>query len=144
MNDGKKLCRQFGLASLGLMIIICLGAANTASTKAAQPPIHRAGPLAEPRSPQQVGLPVDQTQAVIPPDNPQTPEKIALESKWVRPTGISTGSSARQIKLSISVSPTPSETQTLYRFGLAQNAHKRSLSFPRLLRHRQHGTLFGS
>ena len=32
------------------------------------------------------------------------------ESKWVRPTGISTGSSARQIKLSISVSPTPSQT----------------------------------
>src|SRR5439155_26756437 len=56
-------------------------AANTASTKAAQPPIPKAGPLAQPRSSQQVGLPVDQTRAVIPPDNPQTPEKIALGQK---------------------------------------------------------------
>ena len=56
--------------------------------------------------------------------------------KWVRPTGISTGATAWQIKLSISVSPTPSQTQTLYRFGLAQNAYKRSPSFPLLLRHR--------
>jgi cytochrome c peroxidase len=85
MNDGKK----FWLALLAclavlmiLMIITYAGAADTLSTKtAAQPPIPKAGPLAQPRSPQQVGLPVDQTQAVIPPDNPQTPEKIALGQK---------------------------------------------------------------
>ena len=42
------------------------------------PPIPPAGPLAEPRPRQQVGLPVEATRGAIPPDNPQTPEKIAL------------------------------------------------------------------
>ena len=64
-----------------LMIILCVGAANKSTKTAAQPPIPKAGPLAQPRSPQQVGLPVDQTRAAIPPDNPQTPEKIALGQK---------------------------------------------------------------
>jgi cytochrome c peroxidase len=45
------------------------------------PPIPRAGPLARPRSPQQVGLPAELTRSVIPPDNVQTPEKIALGQK---------------------------------------------------------------
>jgi hypothetical protein len=68
MNDGKN----FWLALLAclavlmiLMIITYAGTADALSTKtAAQPPIPKAGPLAQPRSPQQVGLPVDQTQAV--------------------------------------------------------------------------------
>jgi cytochrome c peroxidase len=42
------------------------------------PPIPKAGPLARPRSLHQVGLPAELTQSVIPRDNPQTPEKIAL------------------------------------------------------------------
>jgi cytochrome c peroxidase len=37
-----------------------------------------AGPLAQPKSSLQVGLPVDATLAAIPADNPQSPEKIAL------------------------------------------------------------------
>ncbi len=41
-------------------------------------PIPEAGPLARPKSLQQVGAPADATHAAIPPDNPQTPEKIAL------------------------------------------------------------------
>src|SRR5262249_31212380 len=45
------------------------------------PPIPTAGPLARPRSLQQVGLPADQTRGAIPRDNPQTPEKIALGQK---------------------------------------------------------------
>jgi cytochrome c peroxidase len=45
------------------------------------PPIPEAGPLARPRSLQQVGLPVELTRKVIPHDNPQTPEKIALGQK---------------------------------------------------------------
>jgi cytochrome c peroxidase len=45
------------------------------------PPIPKAGPLAKPRSPRQVGLPVELTRKVIPRDNPQTPEKIALGQK---------------------------------------------------------------
>ena len=85
MNDGKKIWLAL-LACLAVLMILLIityaGAANTLSTKtAAQPPIPKAGPLAQPRSPQQVGLPVDQTRAVIPPDNLQTPEKIALGQK---------------------------------------------------------------
>jgi cytochrome c peroxidase len=45
------------------------------------PPLPAEGPLANPRSLQQVGLPVKLTQAVTPPDNPQAPEKIALGQK---------------------------------------------------------------
>src|ERR671919_1361816 len=45
------------------------------------PPIPKAGPLAKPRSLSQVGLPVELTQKVIPQDNPQTPEKVALGQK---------------------------------------------------------------
>ncbi|HMC65442.1 MAG TPA: cytochrome c peroxidase [Gemmataceae bacterium] len=45
------------------------------------PPIPKAGPLAKPRTLQQVGLPVELTRTVTPPDNPQTPEKIALGQK---------------------------------------------------------------
>lgn len=45
------------------------------------PPIPHAGPLAKPRSLQQVGLPVELTRAVTPSDNPQTAEKIALGEK---------------------------------------------------------------
>src|SRR5216683_2946577 len=44
-------------------------------------PIPEAGPLARPKSLQQVGAPADATPAAIPPDNPQTPEKIALGQK---------------------------------------------------------------
>jgi cytochrome c peroxidase len=41
-------------------------------------PIPKAGPLAQPKSIHQVGVPAAATRAAIPPDNPQTPEKIAL------------------------------------------------------------------
>ena len=84
MNDGKKIMPAVWACLAVLMIIICVGAANTSTKTAAQPPISKAGPLAKPKSPQQVGLPVDQTRAVIPPDNPQTPKKIALGQKlWL-------------------------------------------------------------
>src|SRR5437773_5264072 len=56
-----------------------VGTAREAPGKA--PPIPKAGPLARPRSLQQVGLPVDLTRTVTPTDNPQTPEKIALGQK---------------------------------------------------------------
>jgi cytochrome c peroxidase len=45
------------------------------------PPIPKPGPLAQPRSHNQAGFPKEQTIAAIPPDNPQTPEKIALGQK---------------------------------------------------------------
>jgi cytochrome c peroxidase len=62
-----------------LLIKCCTVIAPSQTRKA--PPIPKPGPLAEPRSLQQVGAPRDQTRAVIPKDNPQTPEKIALGEK---------------------------------------------------------------
>jgi cytochrome c peroxidase len=44
-------------------------------------PIPEAGPLARPKSLDQAGVPVTATRAAVPPDNPQTPEKIALGEK---------------------------------------------------------------
>src|SRR5437870_4873706 len=44
-------------------------------------PIPKPGPLAHPKSIHQVGVPAAATRAAIPPDNPQTPEKIALGQK---------------------------------------------------------------
>jgi len=49
--------------------------------KGKAPPIPKAGPLANPRSLKQVGLPAELTRTVTPRDNPQTPEKIALGQK---------------------------------------------------------------
>ena len=45
------------------------------------PPIPKAGRLARPKSVHQVGVPVAETLAAAPADNPQTPEKIALGEK---------------------------------------------------------------
>jgi cytochrome c peroxidase len=44
-------------------------------------PIPPDGPLARPKSLQQIGMPVEATRAAAPADNPQTPEKIALGEK---------------------------------------------------------------
>src|SRR6266853_3834620 len=57
-------------------VTLILGATPEATLE--MPPIPEAGPLARPKSLQQVGAPADATPAAIPPDNPQTPEKIAL------------------------------------------------------------------
>jgi cytochrome c peroxidase len=81
MNDGKTILLAVWACVAVLIIIIYAGPGKTAAMKSAQPPIPRAGPLAQPRSLQQAGLPTDQTRAVIPPDNPQTREKIALGQK---------------------------------------------------------------
>jgi len=50
-------------------------------TPAAPIPVPAAGPLAEPKSLNQVGVPLEATRAATPADNPQTPEKIALGEK---------------------------------------------------------------
>src|SRR5258708_7815584 len=50
----------------------------TQKTTPKAPPIPEAGPLAQPKSFRQVGVPDGATRAAIPTDNPQTPEKIAL------------------------------------------------------------------
>ncbi len=60
-----------------------LGATAKASpqTPTNPPTIPAAGPLADPKSLKQVGVPVEATRAVVPADNPQTSEKIALGKK---------------------------------------------------------------
>src|ERR1700687_2839048 len=66
------------LASLLFVARVAVGARDAA---AVLPPIPKQGPLAQPRSLKQIGLPADQTQAAIPTDNPQTSEKVALGEK---------------------------------------------------------------
>src|SRR5919106_2547234 len=82
MDDGKKISLAVSTCIIGLIIILCARVATTATKAAAQPPIPKVGPLAQPRSLKQVGLPAELTRTVIPPDNPQTPEKIALGQKF--------------------------------------------------------------
>src|SRR5216684_337431 len=73
-------------ASVVIVAVIAVATDTSADTsapaqQARPPPIPKSGPLAQPRSTRQVGFPLDQTLAAIPPDNPQTPEKIALGQK---------------------------------------------------------------
>ena len=82
------------LAAIVAAALVCNGAANEASSQApaatsaaAQPdssdprPVPQAGPLGQPKSVKQVGLPAGATEAATPLANPQTPEKIALGQK---------------------------------------------------------------
>jgi len=74
--DQRRFLELGGLGALVALWSLILGAA------ALKPPsIPQAGPLAEPRSLRQVGIPSDATRSAIPPDNPQTTEKIALGQK---------------------------------------------------------------
>jgi Cytochrome c peroxidase len=57
----------------------CERSAKRANSKLAPTP--ETDPLAQPKSLQQVGVPVEATRAAIPPDNSQTPEKISLGQK---------------------------------------------------------------
>lgn len=57
-----------------------LGEAQRPATRETRP-IPEAGPLAQPKSLEQAGLPAEQIGQAIPSDNPQTPEKIALGQK---------------------------------------------------------------
>jgi cytochrome c peroxidase len=58
-----------------------VAAQASTQTPSKTPPIPVAGPLAEPKSLKQVGVPVEATRAAAPADNPQTPEKVALGQK---------------------------------------------------------------
>ncbi|HYZ87310.1 MAG TPA: cytochrome c peroxidase [Bryobacteraceae bacterium] len=72
-----------------LMLLIAILAAAPYSADAGPgdagpkgpPPIPKQGPLAQPKSLHQVGLPRDALRTAIPPDNLQTPQKIALGEK---------------------------------------------------------------
>src|SRR5437868_263592 len=79
-RDGSIGCAV--CASFVVVALIAMPGDTSASSRLARPPpIPKSGPLAQPRSTRQVGLPSDKTLAVIPPDNPQTAEKIALGQK---------------------------------------------------------------
>jgi cytochrome c peroxidase len=66
-------------AALGCVILVAAARFTSAAPTVA--PIPQAGPLAAPRSHDQIGFPKEQTIAAIPADNPQTPEKVALGEK---------------------------------------------------------------
>ncbi len=57
----------------GLLLIVAVVGLSAVPARAQEP-----GPLAEPKSRNQVGFPAELYSWVIPADNPQTPEKIAL------------------------------------------------------------------
>ena len=58
MNDGKTILLAVWACGAVLIIIIHAGPGKTAAMKSAQPPIPaKVGPLAQPRSLQQAGLP---------------------------------------------------------------------------------------
>jgi cytochrome c peroxidase len=61
------------------LILGCERSTKRASSKLAPTP--ETDPLAQPKSLQQVGVPVEATRTAIPADNPQTPEKISLGQK---------------------------------------------------------------
>jgi cytochrome c peroxidase len=61
------------------LILGCERSAKSASSKL--PPTSETDALAQPKSLQQVGAPVEMTREKIPADNPQTPQKISLGQK---------------------------------------------------------------
>jgi hypothetical protein len=65
---------------LGSVTLLVLGGnvGNLVYEAEAAGTVFEAGPLAQPKSLEQTGLPRDATRAAIPPDNPQAPKKIAL------------------------------------------------------------------
>jgi cytochrome c peroxidase len=67
------------VAGIAPLIFGCERSARTVGPKGAPNPA--ADPLAQPKSLQQVGVPVDMTGEAIPSDNPQTPDKISLGQK---------------------------------------------------------------
>jgi cytochrome c peroxidase len=64
------------MAGTVALISGCERSTKTANSKL--PPTPETDPLAQPKSLQQVGAPVEMTREKIPADNPQTPEKISL------------------------------------------------------------------
>jgi cytochrome c peroxidase len=67
------------VAVAAALIFGCERSAKRASANL--PPTPETDPLAQPKSLQQIGAPVEMTRAAIPADNPQTPEKISLGQK---------------------------------------------------------------
>jgi len=75
----SAMSMRVALVSVLAAALLTIGWQRTAILK--ELPIPKPGPLAHPKSIHQVGVPAAATRAAIPPDNPQTPEKIALGQK---------------------------------------------------------------
>ena len=60
------------------IVTLFFGCERSAITESSKIPTPETDPLAQPKSLQQVGAPVEMTREKIPADNPQTPEKISL------------------------------------------------------------------
>src|SRR6266487_5570392 len=60
------------------IVTLFFGCERSAKTESSKLPTPETDPLAQPKSLQQVGAPVEMTGGKIPVDNPQTPEKILL------------------------------------------------------------------
>jgi len=90
-SDKTKRKHKLLISVLSSAIICACLPANSAQEASAggpaqpprgkAPPIPKAGILAQPRPTNQVGLPAQLSQAVVPPDNPLTPEKMELGEK---------------------------------------------------------------
>src|SRR5437899_9260467 len=72
----SAMSMRVALVSVLAAALLTIGWQRTAILK--ELPIPKPGPLARPKSDQQVGVPAAATCAAIPTENPQTPEKIAL------------------------------------------------------------------
>lgn len=75
----RILIRGVIVAGIASLVFGCERSAKKESSK--QPSTAETDPFAQPKSLQQAGVPVDLTREAIPPDNPQTPEKISLGQK---------------------------------------------------------------
>jgi len=81
LASGVQRVLILGVMAAGAIALIfgCERSAKRASLNL--PPTPETDPLAQPKSLQQVGVPVEMTRAAIPADNPQTAEKISLGQK---------------------------------------------------------------
>ena len=79
--DASMRAMAVGVVVVSVVAAVTLAMARPRAAMVTVPPIPKTGPLAQPRSMHQVGVPAVATRAAIPPDNPQTPEKIALGQK---------------------------------------------------------------
>src|SRR3984893_3417350 len=86
MKTEAQLARRSKVRRVLILLVMAAGTAalilgceRSAKLKNSRLPlIPETDPLAQPKSLQQVGAPVEMTRAAIPADNPQTPEKISL------------------------------------------------------------------
>ncbi|MDB5445133.1 MAG: cytochrome peroxidase, partial [Phenylobacterium sp.] len=84
MRSRRRITKAVALLAGAAVLIAGCRAAKQPTSSQSTPgpgPIPAAGPLAAPKSLEQVGLPVAATRAAIPADNPQTPDKVALGEK---------------------------------------------------------------